>query len=283
MEFKHIDDKYFVYKPNENQIALTYGSKDFNSKHIVMWSGGTDSTLLLYELLQTYGSENVTAISYQYPWLLSTKIEMENRYRELFKSKLKVSDPKLANFNHAIMKINLDKISGSMPSFQYGKDIGFIQACSWLLSVPQLCPDDSYVYTGDIVNDQLDSIKQTSLYELFDGISGVMGKNLHLRRPYLLFEKYQVIRKLIEYNIYDSTWFCEMSNDTDNKICGICNPCKLHLSALNTLGNIDNDTPELVRLIAKQQYEKLMNNRTSVKLYDKKEDKEYTIENKKDK
>lgn len=74
-----------------------------------------------------------------------------------------------------------------------------------------------------------------------------------------------------------------MSNYTDNKICGICNPCKLHLSALNTLANIDSDAPELVKLIAKQQYEKLMNNRTSVKLYDKKEDKEYTIEDKKDK
>jgi 7-cyano-7-deazaguanine synthase in queuosine biosynthesis len=71
-----------------NQIHAQYGSLDKDVTHYVLWSGGCDSTLLLYELLDTYGSNNVVAISYTYPWLVKEKYETERLHREAFKSKL---------------------------------------------------------------------------------------------------------------------------------------------------------------------------------------------------
>lgn len=253
--FKFIDDTYKVFIPNTNQIQITYDkNENKDSNHIVMWSGGTDSTLLLYELLQTYGPEKVIAISYNYPWLLKSKFEMENRYRELFKAKLRIVDPRLADFNHSVMTISVDNmIRGNHDNNR----IGYIQAASWLLSIPQFATKNSYIYLGSIINDELETVKSESLNQLFEGICGVIGKDLYLRRPYLLFKKFMIIQKLIEYKLYDSTWFCEMPYNTNNKICGKCNPCLTHLEALHTLAYLYESCSEYVKTQAKEIYDRL--------------------------
>lgn len=270
---RYIDDRYVGFVKNSNQVSVTYGPNfDLNAHHYIMWSGGSDSTLLLYELLQIFGPEKVHAVSYKYPWLLSAKAEMEDRYRNLFKAKLGVIDPRLQNFSHAFISISTEKISGDKIHFKYGDKCGFIQSASWLLSIPQFTEDNSYVYMGDIVNDQLDSARQQSLYDTFSGICGLMGKELKLRRPYLLLDKTNILYKLIEYGIYDCVWFCEMPETSNNKICGSCKPCQLHLSSLNTLANIDPDVPDFVKLYAKREYDRLMEIRTSKPKYLKAEE-----------
>ena len=64
---------YLPFKSNMNHISASYQNTESNSKHFVMWSGGCDSTLLLYELLDAYGSDKVVAISYIMPYLLRDK------------------------------------------------------------------------------------------------------------------------------------------------------------------------------------------------------------------
>lgn len=254
--FKFIDDTYKVFIPNTNQIQITYDkNENKDSNHIVMWSGGTDSTLLLYELLQTYGPEKVIAISYNYPWLLKSKFEMENRYRELFKAKLRIVDPRLADFNHSVMTISVD--NNMIRGHHDHNRVGYIQAASWLLSIPQFATKNSYIYLGSIINDELETVKSESLNQLFEGICGVIGKDLYLRRPYLLFKKFMIIQKLIEYKLYDSTWFCEMPDNTNNKICGECNPCLTHLEALHTLAYLYPSCSEYVKTQAKEIYDRL--------------------------
>ena len=220
------------YMPSINQVKLSYEKDPNNNEgiHYVMWSGGCDSTLLLYELLEAYGPERVVAISYKYPWLHDIKYQNEVKHREAFKAEMKKRDPKYANIRHIEFNIAQNAINGEYINVNTR---GLPQAVAWLLSIPLHVTSGSYVYDGTIKDDDL-VLFMEGYHEIFRGIRKVLCKDIILRQPYLLLNKYQIIEKLINYGLYDLVWYCEMPKAIE-ELCGNCVPCKTHAAALTYL------------------------------------------------
>lgn len=248
-------ERAIPYFPNANQVSVNYRDGDDpkpGAKHFVMWSGGCDSTLLLYEVLETYGVENVVAVSYNYPWLLKNKRESERIHRNAFKQKMATRNSSwaAASINHMEFDISMNTISGKMQDI-YGA--GLPQAVAWLLSVPICAREDSYIYTGAIKCDDL-TLQLNSYHEMFTGIANTLNRKIYLREPFLYMTKANVIEKLIRYGIYDSTWHCEIPKDV-NTPCYECVPCKTHITALTELSLGNND--DIVTITAKLELGKI--------------------------
>lgn len=218
------------YIEGKNQISIGFKS-DENKKHYLMWSGGTDSTLLLYELLDAYGSDNVIAITLIFPWLIKDKVDNERLYRESFKSAMKLKGEKYSNFTHIEFNITINLLSEKNKARLSSKG-GLAQASSWLLSIPLYIDDGSYVYEGNNRNDDL-NLHMEDYLKAFEGSTNLIGKDITLREPYIYLYKHEILEKLIMYNIYDYTWYCETPKGIHK--CNSCNPCKTHLIALNYL------------------------------------------------
>lgn len=220
-----------------NQIHETYAGEDnLSAKHYVLWSGGCDSTLLLFELLQEYGSDNVVAVSYNYPWLDKIKHDSEVAYRNAFKAKMNLRGSRYANFKHIELEIG----STSDKGFAWPVSGGLPQAIAWLLSIPLYMNDGDYVYEGGIKEDDL-TLFTDEYQSIVDNISTILGRKIKLRRPYLYYRKADIIDKLIRYDIYDCTWYCEMPRDVGTPCCH-CVPCATHINALVYLTQMSNDS-----------------------------------------
>ena len=221
---------------------------NYNKKHIVLWSGGCDSTLLLYELLESYGSHNVIAISYNYQWLDSTKAQIEHNHREAFKGKMKLLGDQFANFSHSVFEINNTNgflnFGGSMT--------GLPQALGWLFMVPMYANEDSYIYAGYVKEDDFSAGGYRHHYtNIFDSVNKLIGKdNMTLRLPYTQRSKNEIIEMLIKNEIYNDSWYCEMP-PSKYLTCMECHPCQTHLAALTYLSLFSKDT--YVKLTAERK------------------------------
>lgn len=236
---------------NTNHIKFSYETTNVDAKHFVMWSGGTDSTLLLYELIMAYGAENVFAISYDYPWLLENKKLSEKSHRDLFKSKLECMKYMNGNkINHTEIKISHSTITGK---HLYASPGGLPQAVGWLLSIPIYIPNDSYIYLGSIKDDDL-TLHMGDYHKMFESMSNVLFRNIILREPYLYFDKYQILDKLFQYGLYDTTWACEMPQEI-NIPCGKCQPCIHHILSLQYLTN--NGSSDYVKIQSKHALDEI--------------------------
>lgn len=253
------------YAGLNNQIQIAYGDdkEAYNKKHYVMWSGGTDSTLLLYELLKTYGADHVIAVSYRYPWLLQQKADNEKAHRLAFIAKAKLRD--IGVFKHIEMHITQEDIMGKPAYLEANQGRGLPQALAWMLSVPILAEEGGYIYDGGIRNDDL-TLRLESYHEMFRGMAGVMMRKLTLREPYLYLTKENVIEKLIDYDLYEETWFCETPEAT--KPCGRCVPCKTHAVALQYLS--ENGSTDYIKLQASRMLTRLRGIGDPVSLHDPK-------------
>lgn len=254
MNDNDIIQRAIPYMKSQNQIQSNYRDYDTgsDSKHYVMWSGGCDSTLLLYEVLETYGPDNVIAVSYNYPWLLKEKAKSEEIHRKAFKAKLMTMNKTYAgkHINQLEFTIDMTCVSGSFQNI-YGA--GLPQAVAWLLSIPICAKDNAYIYTGAIKSDDL-TLQLEAYHEMFSGISKTLNRKIYLREPYLYLTKSNVIEKLIRYGIYDSTWHCEIPSDV-NTPCYECVPCKTHIAALTELSFGPKD--DIVTITAKLELDKI--------------------------
>lgn len=269
--FQYID-KNFTYAHDRNQILETYQStidKDRNSLHFVCWSGGADSTCLLYELLDAYGSSNVVAISMKYPWLLTDKWESEKMHREAIKAKLKLLGPKFTGFKHTEFIIEEDRVTGSLLQAVHERG-GSPQLVGWMLNAVNYAENDSYVYTGAIRDDDISIINNGEGYcMMFEGAAKVVNKRITLREPYMRLPKTTILEKLFKYNLYDVVWFCELPRDI-NRVCHKCNPCILHKNSLQLLATNQclHPVDEITQVKAKEALDKLNEDQQELDKYD---------------
>lgn len=230
-----------------NMIENGYkdGHKSF---HYVNWSGGTDSTLLLYELLMTYGSKRVKAITWNYPWYHESKFNNESVCRDNFKEYME--NKYSIKFDHVIMTVSNDNYS------VFAKPGGNAQSVGWLMTIPLFMQDGDYFYDTSIREDDIVP-NRDHMISLANEASILLYRDITFRQPYLHLQKNEIISKLMYYGIYDYTWFCEFPRD--DKICMNCAPCKLHYSALCTIEafNTNQDVVELAKKY-KKKYKQIM-------------------------
>lgn len=222
------------YGKNHIREAYAKDTMADESDHFVFWSGGCDSTLLLYELLDAYGPDKVTAVSYRFPWLYDKKAKSEQHCRELFLMKMR--NRGLYPFNYIEMDVGIKEVLGNIQA----RPSGLPQSCSWLLSIPVFIPEGSYIYEGGIKEDEL-TMYRTEYEQVFTNMCSILDKRLILRRPYIYFNKHEIIDKLFKYDLYDCTWHCEIPSDVGCR-CGKCVPCRTHQAALLYLREFGDGT-----------------------------------------
>jgi len=184
---------------------------------LVLWSGGCDSTLLLYTLAM-WSSEPVRALTIEHPQVEAKAEQAIARNRIA------------AEFNRRGLAIDHTTVrvahEGTLGSY---KGDGLGQPQIWIsIGTMYLQPNDSlnvgYV-AGDDVWGRFDALQST-----FDGIQKVAGKSGSLSTPLRYFTKEIVIRRLMMLDLYRLCWWCEMPKL--GKPCGKCHPCTRHAETL---------------------------------------------------
>ncbi len=208
----------------ENYFYLGDYPESGHTKHLLLWSGGCDSTLLLYELCKKYGKKeghSINCVSVEFWGLRSEKIKKEEESRKKFKKYLKSLG---YNVNYAKVKIDL-----KLPKINWveqGTTSG-LQFFYWFSNILSFIDDNTSIYLGYIYNDsiwytysELESIINNSFRMV--GCSGTLW-----RLPLSLKRKLEIINKLEEEGLLDFCWWCEEPVLDNKEIieCGKCTPC----------------------------------------------------------
>lgn len=181
---------------------------------LVPWSGGMDSTFLIWQLLASGQKVQEVYINLTNN---SIKTEMEKRARErlipvfkdLFKHSYDVNSSYESTFN-----------------INHGPLMDMKQNCIWLLALAYTCNHDTQsVQMGYIMNDctlsYLDEMKQT--WAALNRFAN--GKLPPLQFPIIKWNKAQ-IKETLPAQLFEHIWYCE--NPVDNKPCHDCDTCKRH-------------------------------------------------------
>jgi 7-cyano-7-deazaguanine synthase in queuosine biosynthesis len=196
--------------------------------HIVMWSGGCDSTLVLYNLATEYGTKNnpIDAVTIKHSQVMAYK--EQRRARQLL----------MREFKSQGLHIRLTEVELNYKGKIYCSGTG-IQAMSWLFLGLSLAPDfissgeKTGLYTGHISEDSM-WCSYEGLYRVFEDLSRMMRKEVEWVLPVANETKASVITSLKKNGLLKHCWYCERPKESKvgSEPCGDCKPCRMHQTAL---------------------------------------------------
>lgn len=229
---------------------------------VVLFSGGCDSTLVLYNLAmqmargQNGDRQRIIALSINHDQIAAgpklhyvrEQIEHEFRKREL------TSD---INFIELSIKHNLTNgVTG------HG---GVTHPIIWLSIAAMYCRDKDSIYLGYHTGDDYWMYKHEA-ETAFLNMAKVMDKNqVTIEYPLRGYHKPEIITELKAKGLYDLCWYCESeANVLTTKPCGTCYPCKCHQTALLQIEKgLDKDSislniPPFVKDCIKEQSKQII-------------------------
>jgi hypothetical protein len=199
---------------------------------LVLWSGGCDSTLALYEALLDQklwvvdGKQlsEVRAISVVHPSVPC------NGQQAVSRAKI------LAEFQKRglVTRHSTVTVSNDADTPRRGKDGGSIQTQIWLGAVAPYLDDTESLNLGWIEG-EFDNADHA--IAAFDALQKVNGKTGKLAFPLQRRTKPEIIERLRKAELLDLCWYCEgvgddRSADTIEASCGSCLKCIKHATAL---------------------------------------------------
>lgn len=180
------------------------------SKRIVIWSGGYDSTLCLWNELQK--NKQVEAWSFVWTSIDPSKNLAEHNVREKFKKKVK----KLGYIiNHKIINLRHEDI---IP-----EGYSVMQASMFVPLTVFLAPLDSTIVFGFHWKDDYWAFSER-FNEVIKSQCSVMNKNVELEFPLRNYKKWEIIRDIKVLKLEKYVWTCEFPLH-NMKPCGNCEPC----------------------------------------------------------
>lgn len=204
-----------------------YHPVDTEQDHFVVWSGGCDSTLLLYEVASKYGTKEkpIKTISIENQFLLKDKKKAERRQRGEILEEFKRRGLHIEN---TIVKTT-DKGHKYPP-----RQDGLPQAFLWIAQ-SMIYVGNANFYFGYIRTDDFWHYDDKFLNAI-DAMGSVLNKSPQVQMPLQVCRKSDVIRELHKLDLYDLTWYCEKPT-SPVKQCYNCEPCKTHMTALFELAS----------------------------------------------
>ena len=222
-----------------------YNNYTIDADHVVIWSGGCDSTLLLKEVAEQYGTVDkpIVALSVNHYLIDENKNRIEKQRRETILEVLKKQGLRILH-----TEINISGDASVHTSYNNPT-----QAYIWLSTVLPYIKDGGKFYLGYIRSDDA-TMKLSEIRELHKSIDKFLGKDTTLMTPYILNTKEDIISELMSSDLYKHTWYCEMPKDFEP--CRNCQPCKTHQMAIIGLAcKGDEDAikilPEHVKIVKK--------------------------------
>lgn len=190
--------------------------------HIIVWSGGYDSTLVLLKFLKNKPkSDSIYIISHSHSLVGSPKNIRESEARSKILSKLE------KDYHREIKHIEIKSTISYSDNCNdlVSNSVGLAQPLMWILQTIPLIPDDSTLYFGYLKDDQSVVFRNEIESIIRLGCSIQYNKRITVSFPLLVYTKYNVIRDLIILNpdYLDLCTTCESVDYTDN--CGYCESC----------------------------------------------------------
>ncbi|CAK0742970.1 hypothetical protein CCP1ISM_160003 [Azospirillaceae bacterium] len=208
----------------------------------IMWSGGCDSTLLLYWIMDWMKTLNddrvINAWTFTHDQLNNNKLTWERQKRNRFM--IWAEDKGFKN------KILNREVILPRETISIG-DNACCQPAIWTSNVIPVIERDSILFAGYHRGDDFFGY---SIYKnwmnLFISLNGLYGKAVKFYTPLTGHTKVDIIKYIKDINgLYENTWWCESVWD-NGKQCGTCLPCKTHESALLYYEKHHNDTTKLI-------------------------------------
>ncbi len=184
---------------------------------LVLWSGGCDSTLVLYDLLRN-NTPAVRALGISHPQIANS--DMGKRSRELLTKDLKARG--LGAFERLELSL---QCSGDADA-----NGGIIQPLFWLSLAAPYLKDKEDLYAGWIRGDDVWHHKE-DVQGVFGWSQKMMNKTGSLCTPLEWFAKEDVLADLKKAGLLKNTWHCEAPTPK-GKPCNRCASCKTHQTAL---------------------------------------------------
>ncbi len=167
-------------------------------QHVVLWSGGYDSTLILDDLIKK--GKNPLAITVTHPQLPSLSNEIEARINII---------SKLPPFEH------IDEL-------YTGKEKWGLTP--WVLAVIPHIADKAILYMGVHYSNNFKTKGDSEHIGLeFERIAKQYNKKVKLELPLRKMDKAQVLNRLIETGLFEDCWTC--TNPQGVFQCGECPEC----------------------------------------------------------
>lgn len=202
---------------------------------VVYWTGGWDSTAMLYELAKTHATKDKPVIAFSVVSENIMQSPIEKKYREKLKDKFEKEGLNI------VFNTMEENFSGNM---DFGK-VGICNNCgaeqpNFLLSTLWNLNryNDLVVCFGYLEGDSIwHNIHEFK--EIFYNMVKIQGSNNKVLFPLEYVGKLEVLKYLRENDLLDLTWYCE-SPTKEETPCGTCTSCKRVL-ACKILEKVEND------------------------------------------
>lgn len=183
--------------------------------HVVVWSGGYDSTLILDRLCSSR-DKNVWAFAVDWDMVDELKRKQEKTARERYREYAKT---KGYTFSYQTVTVSADMSAG---------DLGLPQALAWVNYVAPYLPERAKVYFGYHRGDDFWAFSHLAKRIL--RIVALFGeRRVQPVYPLKLLSKREIIHEFRQRGIPDScAWSCEEPKLTLEGLvtpCGFCAPC----------------------------------------------------------
>lgn len=237
---------------------------------LILWSGGCDSTWLLYDLIRGVKAEDrqisspgdksadkpgenaadqkqagtVRALSIIHP-----QVAARDEQRAARASFTRAMARRKLGFQHAEYLIEQYGHFSSFPSFGGG----LTQPMIWLPTAYMYLHNEEGLYLGYVKGDDFWHWKADVIH-MFNMFNNITGKNCTLHFPLEWTFKAEIIQSLQREKLYHHTWHCESPKAVGKgtKKCGTCHPCMVHKTALWQI-----ETGNETGIIAKKDIDKL--------------------------
>lgn len=201
---------------------------------LVCWSGGCDSTLVLYQLAAKSSKDTpIHTISITHPQIPAADEQM--RAREAL----------LARFKEMGFNIQHTEVVVQQKGDFFVRDTGGIfQAPTWLSIATPYLLEDQDLYMGYVREDDLWHYRYWA-FQIFDSFKTFLHLKGELKFPLEWMYKIEVVRKLRSLGLLDLCWWCEVMDGKARIVpCGRCQPCTRHRNVLTQIEREDQEKPK---------------------------------------
>lgn len=208
------------------------------TKAVVLCSGGLDSTTLLAQTVQTYGAENVTALSIYYGQKHHRELQAAQAVSEYYDVELKTLDLTgvFAESNSSL----LTHSDQAIPTESYAEQLSNADTTLVSTYVPfrnglflsaaasmALSLNASVLFYGahhdDWAGDAYPDCSQAFVEAMNTAIVEGTGGELRLEAPFVTWSKADIVRAGLALGVpYELTWSCYEGGDEP---CGVCATC----------------------------------------------------------
>lgn len=212
--------------------------------HYVAWSGGADSTLLLYLLckeLNKDGKKPVVLISES--WYLTGKKKI---------SEAKARDNIEREFIARGLEFDKMRIRSevTVPDGLWGTTFGLQQPGLWVMQFMPVMKENSIVHFGYINGDHF-WYHDNDFIDMVNSYDKMLNSHTELSFELQYTDKVEVLSMLKEFDLLKFIWYCE-TPERVGQPCGLCHPCQTNMKARALMAMDNIEDPELLTNIIEE-------------------------------